>query len=142
MSESLKVLEHNTRAKFNKALGHLATSVRKTEPLIGRPLDELDDDELVMLEGLAGRFGRAADLASRRLMRLLILKNDPDFDGTVRDLFDACEKRGFIDSAARWMKMREDRNRVVHEYIDDELVRLYESLVGYASDLFAFRSRI
>ena len=142
MSDELSELEQQTRRKFSKALAHLASSVRKTAPLVGRPLDGLSENELVELEGLAGRFGRAADLATRRLMRLLILKDDPDFDGTVRDLFNRCEKLGYIDSTPRWMKMREDRNKVVHEYEEIELEKLYARLLEYSMDLNNFAGRI
>ena len=142
MSDELSELEQQTRRKFSKALAHLASSVLKTAPLVGRPLDGLSENELVELEGLAGRFGRAADLATRRLMRLLILKDDPDFDGTVRDLFNRCEKLGYIDSTPRWMKMREDRNKVVHEYEEIELEKLYAWLLEYSMDLNNFAGRI
>jgi Nucleotidyltransferase substrate binding protein like len=128
MTSTTDAMETKSREKFRNAMSHLLKSHAKSASLLGRPLDSLSDEELETLESFAGRFSRAADIASKRLMRTLVLKDDPDFDGSARDLFDLCEKRGYIRSSADWLEIRKVRNLVAHEYEEDELAALYAKL--------------
>jgi len=51
------------------------------------------------------------------------------------------EKLRFITSALLWLQLRDARNRVAHEYLTDELHRLYETIVTQAVPEFALLSR-
>jgi uncharacterized protein with HEPN domain len=40
------------------------------------------------------------------------------------------EKLDFIDDVITWMKMRDVRNRIVHDYLPDEIKKIYDSIMG------------
>ena len=42
------------------------------------------------------------------------------------------EKVGLITSLAIWIALRDLRNRVVHDYLPDELAQLYAAIIGEA----------
>lgn len=48
---------------------------------------------------------------------------------TFRDLLLRMEKLGFISDMETWLKMRDVRNRIAHEYLPEELATIYGALV-------------
>ena len=52
---------------------------------------------------------------------------------TFRDLLLRMEKSGFISSAATWLTLRDLRNRIAHEYLPEELQKIYSAIVGTAA---------
>jgi uncharacterized protein with HEPN domain len=42
------------------------------------------------------------------------------------------EKLGLISGLAEWIALRDLRNRVVHDYLPDELAALYAAIIGEA----------
>ncbi len=52
---------------------------------------------------------------------------------TFRDLLLRMEKLGFISSATTWLTMRDLRNRIAHEYLPEELQKIYSAIVGTAT---------
>lgn len=51
---------------------------------------------------------------------------------TFRDLLLRMEKLGLISSHEQWISLRDLRNRVVHDYLPEELAALYGLIVGDA----------
>ena len=49
---------------------------------------------------------------------------------TFRDLLLRMAKLGFISDMETWLRMRDVRNRIAHEYLPEELGRVYASIVG------------
>lgn len=49
---------------------------------------------------------------------------------TFRDLLLRMEKLGFISDIDTWLKMRDVRNRIAHEYLPQELAMIYDAIVG------------
>src|SRR4030067_1265102 len=62
-------------------------------------------------------------------IRLLILAKDPGFCGEMRDFLDKAEKNSLISSADQWMKIRELRNKIAHEYTKEDLFRTFEDIL-------------
>lgn len=52
---------------------------------------------------------------------------------SFRDLLQRMEKLGFISETSVWLTLRDVRNRIAHEYLPDELAKIYASLVGPAA---------
>lgn len=48
---------------------------------------------------------------------------------TFRDLLNRMEKLGFISAAGLWLRMRDTRNRIAHEYLPEELAKIYQAIV-------------
>lgn len=61
-----------------------------------------------------------------KYIRAYILKDDPAFDGGFRDQLNRAEKLRLIDNVDIWMEIRELRNSPVHEYIDQDLEKIFE----------------
>lgn len=51
--------------------------------------------------------------------------------GAVIDKLDRAERLGFVDSADEWMSIRNLRNQMIHEYIEDPLILLSALQVGH-----------
>jgi len=51
---------------------------------------------------------------------------------TFRDLLLRMEKLGLISGLATWIGPRDLRNRVVHDYLPEELANLYAAIIGEA----------
>jgi hypothetical protein len=115
------------RIKVGKALRHLNYSFAKVEKLPTDP-HHLNEDQLETWESFASRFARASDLFTTKLLRAMILEDDPGFMGSFRDILDRGEKLGLISSADEWMKIRGLRNVSVHEYSDTDLSLIFAQL--------------
>lgn len=115
------------KSKVSKALRHLAYSFAKVKSLPHDPA-VLSDDQLEIWESFASRFARASDLFTTKLLRVLVMADDPGFEGSFRDILDRGEKLGLIPSADIWMKIRALRNVSVHDYSDADLALVFEQL--------------
>lgn len=126
------LLEHAKRLK--KALAHLRYSHKKVR---GLPADssKLDEEQLETWESFSARFSRVVDLFLTKYMRSLVLKDDPGFEGTLRDFVNQGEKIGLIQSAERWMAIRELRNITAHEYTDEDLTEYFKKLRKSADEV-------
>lgn len=120
---------------LEKALRHLEWSQRKLAGRIPR-VAEMDDETLEAWEGFVSRFARASDLFLQKYLRGRVLRDDPAFRGSVRDLLNTAVKAGYIDAVEPWLQIRELRNLAVHEYGEEstdaalqEMVRLTPLLI-------------
>jgi hypothetical protein len=124
------------KTKVAKALRHLAYSFVKVQKLPNDP-NLLSEDQLEIWESFAARFARASDLFTTKLLRLLVMQDDPGFEGSFRDILDRGEKLGVITSADEWMKIRALRNVSVHDYSDSDLTLIFAQLRNLAPIILA-----
>lgn len=82
---------------------------------------EEDADLAERVEAFVGRFGRLQDTVGDKLLPLL-LSAMGEKTSAVIDNLDRAERLGLIASADEWMTMRNLRNQMVHEYVEDPLV--------------------
>lgn len=84
-----------------------------------RAMSLADDADLAeRVEAFVGRFGRLQDtLADKLLPALLAALAEPT--GAQLDNLDRAERLGWIESTDQWMTMRQLRNQMVHEYMED-----------------------
>ena len=92
---------------------------------------EEDPDLAEQVEAFVGRFGRLQDTVGDKLLPLLLtaLGERPS---TAIDNLDRAERFGLIKSADEWMTMRNLRNQMVHEYIEDPVVLSSALQTGHA----------
>ena len=86
-------------------------------------------DELEPWEALTSRFARVTDIFLSKFIRLKVLELDPGFRGEMRDLLDKAEKTGLVTNADQWMKIRELRNKISHEYTTEDLRKTFEDII-------------
>lgn len=105
-----------------EALDTLLHSWNKLQKKSLPDLQKKDLDALEAWEALTARFARTTDIYLSKYLRLMILDLDPGFRGEMRDYLDKAEKNLLISNADQWMKIRELRNKIAHEYTKADLL--------------------
>jgi len=116
-----------THTQIIKALHHLEVSIQKTR-LLSVELDALADEQLEAFESLSSRFSRTVDLFTSKWLRAKVLKEEPGFRGSTRDLMNFAEKLELIESSEKWLELKELRNRQAHDYEDSRLSKLFNAI--------------
>lgn len=89
---------------------------------------ELTAADLDAFEALTSRYARLSDMILQRLFRGLDALELED-GGTLLDALNRAEKRGLIDAAGDFREIRELRNEIAHEYAQENLLPLFESVL-------------
>jgi hypothetical protein len=93
------------------------------------------------LDALSDRYLRAFESALK-FFRTWERVQEAAPSETFRDLLLRMEKLAFISDMSVWLAMRDVRNRIAHEYLPEELAKIYASLVGpAATELRRLRQR-
>ena len=82
------------------------------------------------VEAFVGRFGRLQDTLDDKLLPALLLALG-EHTGPFVDNLDRAERLGWIDSVDNWMTMRQHRNQMVHECIEDPVVLISALNAGH-----------
>ena len=92
---------------------------------------EEDPDLAERVEAFVGRFGRLQDTVGDKLLPILLtaLGEKPS---TAIDNLDRAERFGLIESVDQWMAMRNLRNQMVHEYVEDPAILSSALQTGHA----------
>lgn len=83
------------------------------------------------VEAFIGRFGRLQDTVGDKLLPLLLVALGEKPSAAIDNL-DRAERLKLIKSADEWMLMRNLRNQMVHEYVEDPLVLASALQTGHA----------
>jgi hypothetical protein len=89
---------------------------------------DLTPADLDAFEALTGRYARTSDIILQKLFRSLDALEMEDH-GTLLDALNRAEKRGLIDSATDFREIRELRNEIAHEYAQENLRPLFDSVL-------------
>lgn len=109
-----------TNSHLNKSLIHLEYSLTKINA-ISDDYDIEDFEILETFESFTSRFSRVSNIMAKKLVRSLVLKDDPSFVGGLMDFLNQGEKLGFISDANHWWVIRSLRNKEAHEYTEENL---------------------
>lgn len=94
-------------------------------PLTIEQVKTLSTDESFAekVEAFGSRFGRLQDTIGYKLLSLwlIIIGEKP---AAFIDNLNRAEKLGVLPSSEEWMRLRELRNQMVHEYIDENAILL------------------
>lgn len=110
---------HNTRMK--SALRKLSALF----PLSVSRFRELTEDQVSYTDQLILRFLKLQDLLGQKLFSLLLLALQEDYSNRpFLDIINRLEQLRIIDSAEKWIGLREVRNLITHDYphLAEELV--------------------
>lgn len=121
-------------ARLQAAADHLKWSLDRCAPLAGAPSWTAED--LERLESLASRFARMSDLLTQRLMRLAD-ELELESQGSLLDRLHRAEKRGWTEHDGEFVRIRELRNLIAHEYEDEDLAALYREIIRLTPNLLA-----
>lgn len=92
---------------------------------------EGDPDLAERVEAFVGRFGRLQDTVGDKLLPLLLTALGEKPSAAIDNL-DRAERLGLIKSTDDWMTMRNLRNQMVHEYVEDPVVLSSALQTGHA----------
>jgi hypothetical protein len=92
---------------------------------------EADHDLAERVEAFVSRFGRLQDTVGDKLLPLL-LDALGEKASSVIDNLDRAERLGLLNSADEWMTIRNLRNQMVHEYVEDPVVLTSALQTGHA----------
>lgn len=121
LSDSQAKLRASLELVFASAAGYTPFAPgRMYSPREREPYDALGD-----------RFLRAFE-SSLKFFRTWERVREANVSDTFRDLLLRMEKVGLISDLATWIALRDLRNRVVHDYLPDELATLYAAIIGEA----------
>lgn len=95
---------------------------------------EYSIEEFGKLETLCSRYSRGIDFLIRKIFRTL---DEYEFEnqGTLVDVVNNAHKRGLFENIEELRIMKDIRNTVVHEYIEDELVEIFDEVLEYSKRL-------
>ncbi|MBP9727246.1 MAG: hypothetical protein KBD83_07270 [Gammaproteobacteria bacterium] len=117
-----------------KRLKYAMKKLNSYFPISPETILTLSEDELPLFELYTSRFSKLQDLMGNALYpKLLASTGEPVDEMTFIDRLNRLEKLGVIDDAENWMKMRQIRNHLSHEYPDQP-----ELTAEYLNDAFDF----
>ncbi len=92
--------------------------------------EEYDD-----LETLTSRFARVSDIIIQKVFRSI---DAVEFEnqGTLIDVVNRAHKRGFFESIEKVREIRELRNSIAHEYIQEGLADTFADVLELTPELF------
>lgn len=114
-----------------KEVEHLEYAVQRvfTKPLAIEDIEQLDNNpELgLRIEAFVSRFCRLQDTLGDKLLPAL-LKSLGEPDRALLINLNKAEKYGWLGSAEQWFSLRQLRNQMIHEYIE-EAKTLFDALL-------------
>ena len=125
-----QVLLSASKDKLAAALEILFASVDAYVPF--DPARRYTPKEREPYDALTDRYLRAFE-SSLKFFRTLERYREVAPSESFRDLLQRMEKYGVITGAPLWIELRDTRNRVAHEYLPQELARIYADIVGPAA---------
>lgn len=98
--------------------------------------EEYNAEEFDILETLSSRFARSIDFLIRKVFRSI---DDVEFEsqGTLIDVVNNAHKRGLFNSEEDIRILKNIRNDIAHEYVDEGLKTLFEDILEYTPKLIS-----
>ena len=96
--------------------------------------NEYSVDEFGKFETLCSRYSRGIDFLMRKIFRTL---DEYEFEnqGTLVDVVNNAHKRGLFEDIDELRVMKDVRNTIAHEYIEDDLVEVFDEVLLYTEKL-------
>ena len=93
-------------------------------------------EEFGKFETLCSRYSRGIDFLIRKMFRTL---DEYEFEnqGTLVDVVNNAHKRGLFDDIEKIRIMKDVRNTIAHEYIEDDLTEVFDEVLEYTEVLIS-----
>ena len=110
-------------ADLADARRHLDYSFQQIAGLPGT-LTGATEAQLESVEAFTGRFARAVDLLVNKVLRSLD-RVELKPEGTLLDVINRAEKRGFVGQAEELREMKDVRNMIAHDYAGAKAAEIF-----------------
>ena len=138
MDRELIPLAANGKKKCEAGLTLVEASLRRVQRY--DPSRSYTPDELEPYDALADRFVRIVEIALR-FFRTYEMLHEAVASDTLRDRLHRMEKLGLISATSLWLDMRDVRNRIVHDYLPEQVAEMFGQITGpFAAELARFRN--
>ena len=128
------------RQKTLSAIALVEASVNRVKPY--QVDKQYTPQELEPYDALSDRFVRAVE-TSIKFFRSYEILMFAETSETLRNQLNRMEKLNLITETSTWMAMRDVRNRIVHDYLPEDIHQIYQKIRGKFSDeLFFMRTQI
>ena len=97
---------------------------------------EYSVEEFGKFETLCSRYSRGIDFLIRKFFRT-IDAYEFENQGTLIDVVNHAHKRGLFEDIEELRIMKDIRNTIVHEYIEDDLIEIFDDVLQYTAILIA-----
>ncbi len=96
--------------------------------------DDCTIDEFGRFDTLCSRYSKSIDFLIRKIFRSL---DEYEFEnqGTLIDVVNNAYKRELFESIEEIRIMKDTRNNIAHEYIEDDLKDIFEEVLQYSGTL-------
>jgi len=91
-------------------------------------------EEFGKFETLCSRYSRGIDFLIRKIFRT-IDAYEFENQGTLIDVVNNAHKRGLFEDIDELRIMKDIRNTIAHEYIEDDLVDVFDEVLEYTQKL-------
>lgn len=105
------------------ARGHLDYSFQQVASLPDN-LSEATPGQLESVEAFSSRFARTVDLLVNKVLRSLD-RVELKGEGTLLDVVNRAEKRGFVQRAEELREMKDVRNVIAHDYAGAKAAEIF-----------------
>ncbi|MCF6243385.1 MAG: hypothetical protein L3J74_18870 [Bacteroidales bacterium] len=112
---------------LNKNLQWLKKSFQRAKGIKLESKKILSENDLEILETLSNRFGRTVDILINKVLRSLDILELEDVTRRL-DIVIRAEKRGVVDDYTLLIEMKDLRNELVHEYIQENLIEKFDQM--------------
>jgi hypothetical protein len=86
------------------------------------------------LDALSPKFSRLSDIYTQKILKTIIFLLREDAP-TFLDRVNLCEKLGIIPSADEIIAIRDLRNTISHEYLNENLIEIYMEIIRLSDSL-------
>lgn len=107
--------------KHIKRMNHASAKIQYLMPLSVDDYNSLTDDDIAFFDQLFFRFSKLQDAIGEKLFPaiLIFLKEKNITSRPFIDILNRLEKINLLDDKNQWLKLRERRNELAHEYDDN-----------------------
>lgn len=126
-SSDQRAIVQSDYQKLEAAMELLLFSLNKLQPYEACRITTADEHE--PYDALSDRFIRAAEMFIKFFRSYERLQFAEESD-TLRDQLNRMEKLGIISSTETWFRLRDVRNRIVHDYLPGKIKEIYDDIMG------------
>ena len=124
---------------FNKSIFWLKRSLQRVKSI--ENFEKLTEEQLEIIETLMNRYSRAVDILINKVLRSLDYLELEESSRKL-DIVIRAEKRSFVKDYNILIEMKDLRNELAHEYLEERLRDRLEEVISKSRELVEIADKI